>query len=113
MLDVFDVFIVGGTTNSSLVSNKNREAAMRLSIIVLLVASSAVAQTSGPTDARGWLNVGVQAYRSARYADAVEDFRKAVELDPSNVNAHLYLATAEMNLYVPGYELPENRAHAE
>lgn len=86
---------------------------MRLSTILLLVATSVVAQTPEPTDARVWLNVGVQAFRNARYSEAVGDFRKAVELDPSNINAHLYLATAFMTQYIPGVESPENIAYAE
>lgn len=86
---------------------------MRLSTILLFVATSVVAQPPESTDARVWLNAGVQAYRSARYPDAVEDFRKAVALDPSNVNAHLYLATAYMTQYIPGAESPENLAYAE
>lgn len=58
--------------------------------------------------ARDNLNRGVQAYRSARYADAVEYFKQAVELDPTFSTARLYLATAYMSQYIPGAESPEN-----
>jgi Tfp pilus assembly protein PilF len=57
---------------------------------------------------RDQLNRGVQAYRSAKYADAVEFFKTAVNLDPSNLNGRLYLATAYMTQYIPGAESPEN-----
>jgi Tfp pilus assembly protein PilF len=57
---------------------------------------------------RDQLNRGVQAYRSAKYADAVEFFKTAVNLDPSNINGRLYLATAYMTQYIPGAESPEN-----
>jgi tetratricopeptide (TPR) repeat protein len=57
---------------------------------------------------RDQLNRGVQAYRSAKYADAVEFFKNAVNLDPSNLNGRLYLATAYMTQYIPGAESPEN-----
>ncbi|HTA71131.1 MAG TPA: hypothetical protein VK776_22755 [Bryobacteraceae bacterium] len=57
---------------------------------------------------RDQLNRGVQAYRSAKYADAVEYFKTAVNLDPSNLNGRLYLATAYMTQYIPGAESPEN-----
>jgi tetratricopeptide (TPR) repeat protein len=57
---------------------------------------------------RDQLNRGVQAYRSAKYADAVEFFKTAVNLDPANLNGRLYLATAYMTQYIPGAESPEN-----
>jgi tetratricopeptide (TPR) repeat protein len=57
---------------------------------------------------RDKLNRGVQAYKSARYADAVEFFKTAVALDPNNLNGRLYLATAYMSQYIPGAESPEN-----
>jgi len=57
---------------------------------------------------RDQLNRGVQAYRSAKYADAVEYFKTAVNLDPANLNGRLYLATAYMTQYIPGAESPEN-----
>jgi tetratricopeptide (TPR) repeat protein len=57
---------------------------------------------------RDQLNRGVQAYRSAKYADAVEFFKNAVNLDPTNLNGRLYLATAYMTQYIPGAESPEN-----
>jgi Tfp pilus assembly protein PilF len=57
---------------------------------------------------RDALNHGVQAYRGAKYADAVEYFKTAVQLDPTNLNGRLYLATAYMSQYIPGAESPEN-----
>lgn len=57
---------------------------------------------------RDQLNRGVQAYRSAKYADAVEFFKNSVNLDPTNLNGRLYLATAYMTQYIPGAESPEN-----
>ncbi len=57
---------------------------------------------------RDHLNKGVQAYKSARYAEAVEHFKAAVDLDPTYTNARLYLATAYMSQYIPGAESKEN-----
>ena len=98
-----------GSTNGCLIG---LEVEMRLTVL-FLAAASLVAQTPEPGDARGWMNRGVQAYRNAQYAEAVEDFRRAIEIDPSNMNARLYLATAYMTMYVPGVDSPENRDHAE
>lgn len=58
--------------------------------------------------ARDHLNQGVQAFKSARYAEAVEHFNKSVELDPTFPTARLYLATAYMSQYIPGADSKEN-----
>jgi hypothetical protein len=51
---------------------------------------------------RDHLNKGVQAFKSAKYTQAVDHFKEAVQLDPNNPNARLYLATAYMSQYIPG-----------
>jgi tetratricopeptide (TPR) repeat protein len=58
--------------------------------------------------ARDQLNKGVGAFRSAQFQAAVLHFKNAVALDPTLLNARLYLATAYYNQYVPGGESPEN-----
>jgi len=58
--------------------------------------------------ARDHLNKGVQAFKSARYAEAVEHFKTSVDLDPDYPVARLYLATAYMSQYIPGAESKEN-----
>ncbi len=57
---------------------------------------------------RDQMNQGVQAYKNNHYADAVKHFKEAVQLDPSNQNAQLYLATSYMIQWVPGAESPDN-----
>lgn len=54
------------------------------------------------------LNKGVQAYKSAKYQEAIDKFKTAISLDPDNPNARLYLATAYMTQWIPGAESPEN-----
>ncbi len=63
--------------------------------------------------ARDQLNKGVQAYKNARYEEAIEKFKNAVALDPALVNARLYLATAYAQQYIPGADTPENNRMAE
>lgn len=58
--------------------------------------------------ARDQLNKGVNAYRNAQFQTAIEHFKTAVALDPSLVNAKLYLAEAYLNQYVPGGDSPDN-----
>jgi tetratricopeptide (TPR) repeat protein len=57
---------------------------------------------------RDQLNRGVSAYKSAKYAEAIDNFKTAIALDPTNPNAKLYLATAYMMQWIPGAESPEN-----
>ena len=63
--------------------------------------------------ARDQLNKGVLAYKNAKYEDAIEHFKNAVELDPTLTNARLYLATAYMGQYIPGADSPDNNRYAE
>src|SRR6476659_2059259 len=58
--------------------------------------------------ARDQLNKGVNSYKNAKYEEAIEKFKNAVALDPTLVNAQLYLATAYAQQYIPGAETPEN-----
>jgi len=63
--------------------------------------------------ARDLLNKGVVAFKAGKSDEAIEDFKRATELDPSLTTAHLYLATAYASLYIPGAPSPENKARGE
>src|ERR1035438_8862834 len=58
------------------------------------------------------LNQGIAAFKSGNYRQAVELFQQEVSAHPNSVNAHLYLGTAFMSLWVPGAGSPENEAAA-
>jgi tetratricopeptide (TPR) repeat protein len=58
---------------------------------------------------RDQMNRGVQAFKNNHYAEAVKHFQQAVQLDPTNQNAQLYLATSYMIQWVPGAESPDNK----
>lgn len=58
------------------------------------------------------INKGIAAFKNAKYGDAVELFKQAAALDPSNPNAQLYLATSYMSQWIPGAMSPENLAFA-
>ncbi len=58
--------------------------------------------------ARDQLRQGVQAFKGAQYTPAVENFKKALSLDPSLQVARLYLATAYANQFIPGAESDDN-----
>ncbi len=83
-------------------------------IYVVLIAGLALSSTAcEKLRGRDNLNKGIQAYKNARYADAVEFFKTSIALDPSNKNGRLYLATAYMSQYIPGADSPENNQMAK
>src|SRR5450755_439599 len=83
-------------------------------LVLAAVAALAVASTGcDKLKARDNLNRGVQAYKNAKYPEAIDYFQKAVQLDPSFKTTHLYLATAYMTQYIPGADSPDNVRLAE
>lgn len=58
--------------------------------------------------ARDQLNKGIQAFKNARYEEAVNHFQQSIELDPNYEQAKLYLATAYSYQVVPNLDTPEN-----
>jgi len=63
--------------------------------------------------ARDQLNKGVTAYKNAKYEEAIDHFQQAVALDPTLINAKMYLATAFAQQYIPGADTPDNNKMAE
>ena len=58
--------------------------------------------------ARDQLTKGVQAFKNARYDEAVDHFETAISLDPGYETAKLYLATSYSYQVVPNLDTPEN-----
>jgi len=63
--------------------------------------------------ARDQLNKGVKAYKDNHYEQAIDHFQQAVQLDPSLINARMYLATAYVSQYIPGVDSPDNLRTAD
>ncbi|HEY7615544.1 MAG TPA: tetratricopeptide repeat protein [Terriglobales bacterium] len=79
-------------------------------ILVVVAVVAVVLLTAGCNKlrARDQLNKGVQAYKNARYEQAIDHFQRAVSLDPTLLNARLYLATAFAQQYIPGADTEDN-----
>ena len=58
--------------------------------------------------ARDMLNKGVGAFKNGQYDASIEDFKQAKDLDPTLLNARLYLATAYATEYIPGAPSDDN-----
>ena len=90
---------------------------MKNSLRIVMLAAVALAMLSATgcskLRARDQLNKGVQAYKNAKYEEAIDHFQQAVSLDPSLLNARLYLATAFAQQYIPGADTPDNNKMAE
>jgi tetratricopeptide (TPR) repeat protein len=63
--------------------------------------------------ARDQLNKGVKSYKDNHYEEAIGHFQEAVRLDPSLINARMYLATAFVSQYIPGVDSPDNLRTAQ
>lgn len=59
--------------------------------------------------ARDHLNSGVAAFRTGNYSMAADEFRLAIDADPTFGVARLYLATAYEQQFVPGTETADNK----
>ena len=86
-----------------------------LRVLVLVAAGTMLLSATGCSKlrARDQLNKGVQSYKNAKYEEAIEHFKQAVDLDPTLINARLYLATAFAQQYIPGADAPDNNKFAE
>ena len=72
--------------------------------LLLIAAASVTAQSNFGVE----MNLGVQAYKEAKFEEAIRHFQNATALQPQNEVAHLYLATAYAQQYIPGVDSPEN-----
>ena len=86
----------------------------RLTVLAVALAGMVLSMSGcRQLQARDQLNKGVDAYKSARYEEAIGHFQKATQLDPSLPMAKSYLATALAQNVVPGLDTPENLQTAQ
>lgn len=89
---------------------------MSAAAIILLAVSSGLSAQAAWDDSRSAMNPsarseldkGVDAYKAARYEEAIAHFRKAAEIDPGAILAKVYLGTALSQNVMPGLDTPEN-----
>lgn len=82
----------------------------RVKVLTLMAVGLALLSTAGCNKlrARDQLNKGVQSYKNAKYEEAIDHFQQAVSMDPTLLNARLYLATAYAQQYIPGADTEDN-----
>jgi len=85
----------------------------RIPLLVALLMLLGTATGCNFLKSRDQLNKGIAAFKNAQYEQATSYFQNAVQLDPNNPNAKLYLATTYASQVVPGLMDPANLAMAQ
>jgi tetratricopeptide (TPR) repeat protein len=70
-----------------------------LGLFFFSVVAAAAPQTAKDNSQ---LELGVLSFRAAQYEEAMQHFEKALLAEPENVDAHLWMATALAETYIPG-----------
>jgi tetratricopeptide (TPR) repeat protein len=100
-MDASMTYVSSVTLERSFRSQSARIALRALACALLLVLVVGVSGCN-KLKARDSLNKGVGAFKNGQYDTAIEFFKQARDLDPSLMNARLYLATAYASQYIPG-----------
>jgi tetratricopeptide (TPR) repeat protein len=79
----------------------------RLAVLSLMVVLTSILFSAQSTS-QNELDLGVRAYKQARFEDAIQHFQRATALQPDNVVPHLYLAYSYSAEYIPGVDSPSN-----
>ena len=80
--------------------------------ITVLVATTSSCGVIYRIRARNQLNQAALAYREGRFQEAEQHSRQALELDPTNPTAPMFIARTIHAQYRPGVQTPENIAKA-
>jgi tetratricopeptide (TPR) repeat protein len=82
-------------------------------IFAFLALLGLAATSCAKLQARDNLNRGVRAFRESHYENAVNYFQEAIRLDPELTMAEVYLATAYLQMYIPGAQSADNQKNAD
>jgi TonB family protein len=78
-------------------------------IALLLLAATALAYgQDAQTEVKRELTEGALLYKDGNFVEAQRHFERALELDPANKNAPVFIARAIQQQYRPGVDTPEN-----
>lgn len=78
-----------------------------------LLATAILGSGCQKLKARDNLGKGVNAFKAGQYQQAAENFKTAVDLDPTFPTSRVYLATSYMSQYIPGSDSPDNKKMAD
>jgi tetratricopeptide (TPR) repeat protein len=86
---------------------------LKLRIAFALVLPALAAGGCGQIRAKVAYKDGTKHYKLENFKRAIDEYEKAVQLDPNMPEAHFYLANSHQALYRPGKDTPENREHLD
>jgi hypothetical protein len=81
-------------------------------VLAVLVLTGSGCSVINRIRSKNQLNEAARAYRDAHFEEAEQHSRKALELDPTNKTAPLFIARIVHREYKPGINTPENLAKA-
>lgn len=81
-------------------------------VLAFCCAIATLSHGQGVT-AKTEIDLGLQASKQAKYEEAITHFKQALDLDPISVPAHLYLAIAYAQQYIPGADVADNNQVAQ
>src|SRR5260370_17239554 len=82
-------------------------------VLAILVATSSGCGVINRIRAKNQLNEAARAYREGHFDEAQQHSRRALELDPNNKTAPMFIARSIHAQYRPGVQTPENLAKAQ
>src|SRR5260370_5878202 len=82
-------------------------------VLAILVATSSGCGVINRIRAKNQLNEAARAYREGHFDEAEQHSRRALELDPNNKTAPMFIARSIHAQYRPGVQTPENLAKAQ
>lgn len=83
-----------------------------LAILVFLVAAGAGCSLVGKVRAKNELNEAAKSFKEGHFDVAEQHAKRALQLDPSNRTAQIFVARIIHQQYKPGVESPENLQRA-
>jgi tetratricopeptide (TPR) repeat protein len=82
-------------------------------IAALLLVPALTGIGCAKIQARAAYKDGNKLYKTENFKKAIEEYERALELDPTMPDAHFYLANSHQALYRPGKETADNKAHLD
>ncbi len=93
--------------------NKSGKSVFGIILVLFLLVGLTSCSFIDKLKARNFLNKGVKAYKDKDFESAVNDFKKAIELDPNLVRAYEYLAITYASEFVPNLPTERNLKKAK
>jgi tetratricopeptide (TPR) repeat protein len=86
---------------------------IRFQAFALILIAPMLTAGCGRVRARSAFKDGNKAYKEENFKQAVKDYQKAVDLDPTMAEAMFYLGSAHQAQFRPGKDTPDNKAHLD